>query len=263
MDAGRVVRRWRLLLPESCEDVRATHDAAPPRSHAILPFRVANGHLPAPTEPGSEHRLPDGEPSLEREAKRLGFDESVSLGWPDGERALIFEMDVPRKVARRLRVSGPPGLTWALFEPGVDGCWRPRSTASAAGYAGGASHVKLSAGRLGTRAISRFRRGAGWPGRDGLRRRRCEGGSLAVSRPCARAASLRGRNARARRRALTRRGGAHLPDYRECLDHVGDGADRCGLPDVPGGVHGQHAVALLLQHAHPARGAVAPVAHLR
>jgi cellulose synthase/poly-beta-1,6-N-acetylglucosamine synthase-like glycosyltransferase len=135
-----------LLLPESCENVRAMHDAAPPRSPAILAFRVANGQLPAPTEPGSEPRRPDGEPSLEREAKRLGFDESTSLAWPEGERALIFEMDVPRKVARGLRVSGPPGLAWALFEPGVDGGWRPRSTASAAGFAGGASHVKLSQG---------------------------------------------------------------------------------------------------------------------
>ena len=144
MHVERVVGRWRLLLPASCTDERATPGAAARPSPDVLAFRVANGHLPAVAE--AELQLADGEQFIEREARRLGLDESTSLEWADGERALIFEMDVPRNQARRLRVSGPTDLAWALFEPGADGDWRSRATASAVGFAADASQVKLRQG---------------------------------------------------------------------------------------------------------------------
>jgi cellulose synthase/poly-beta-1,6-N-acetylglucosamine synthase-like glycosyltransferase len=142
----RVAGGWRLWFPASCTDERAKLDAVARPSPDVLAFRVANGHLPATGEAAAELQLADGEPFIEREARRLGLDESTSLEWADGERALIFEMEVPRNQARRLRVSGPSGLAWALFEPGADGDWRPRATASAVGFAAGTSQVKLRPG---------------------------------------------------------------------------------------------------------------------
>jgi cellulose synthase/poly-beta-1,6-N-acetylglucosamine synthase-like glycosyltransferase len=62
------------------------------------------------------------------------------------ERAIIFELDVPRQQVRKLRVTGPSGLAWALFDPGADGEWRSRASASAVGFAAGATQVKLQPG---------------------------------------------------------------------------------------------------------------------
>jgi cellulose synthase/poly-beta-1,6-N-acetylglucosamine synthase-like glycosyltransferase len=133
VEAERVVGRWRLQLP-----------ASTPSPQGAIAFRVANGYLPAPTAP----RSVDVDPSRERAARRLAFDEtpSVELEWPYGERAMLFEIDVQRPMVRRLRISGPPGLAWALFAPGTDGGWRQRSTASAVGFAGGESQVTLEPG---------------------------------------------------------------------------------------------------------------------
>src|SRR5690606_20857535 len=82
----------------------------------------------------------------EHEAQRLGLDETLATEWPEGARALIFEIDVPRSDVRNLRVSGPDGLAWALFDPGTDGGWRSRATARAVGFADGTSQVKLDPG---------------------------------------------------------------------------------------------------------------------
>jgi hypothetical protein len=244
-----------MLVPEPCAGVHVTHDPAqaPSLSQTILAFRVANGHLPAPT--GTEPRLSDGERELERDAKRLGFDESVSFAWPEGERALMFEIDVPRNVARGLRISGPPALAWALFEPGTDGGWRPRSTASATGFAGGESQVKLAQGAWAL-VLFHDADSEAVPGAaveiafededakavpsafhaDAHELRRFVLGTLVLAAALSR-----------------RRSGPYLPDHREHLDHVGTGSGRRGVPAVPRVVHGQHAVALLLQHADPAR----------
>jgi cellulose synthase/poly-beta-1,6-N-acetylglucosamine synthase-like glycosyltransferase len=142
---GRV-ERWRLLLPASRTNECAALDAGVGSSAEVLAFQVANGHLPAAAKAEAEPQLAEVGRSLEREAKSLSLNEPVSLEWPDGERAVIFEMDVPRHQARSLRVSGPTSLAWALFEPGADGGWRSRATASAVGFAAGASHVKLRTG---------------------------------------------------------------------------------------------------------------------
>lgn len=145
MGVERVVDKWRLLLPESRTNERAL-DAAARTLPEVLAFQVANGHLPAAAEAQADLQLAVGGQSLEREAKCLGLDEPVSFEWSDGERAVIYEMDVPRNHVRTLRVSGPPSLAWAMFEPGADGGWRSLATASAVGFAGGTSQVKLRPG---------------------------------------------------------------------------------------------------------------------
>jgi cellulose synthase/poly-beta-1,6-N-acetylglucosamine synthase-like glycosyltransferase len=111
-----------------------------------LAFKVANGHMSDGAQVQIESHLADAEPSLEHRAKILNLDEPISLDWIEGERAAIFEMEVPRNQVRMLRVSGPTSLAWALFEPGADGGWRSLSNASAVGFAGGTSQVKLRAG---------------------------------------------------------------------------------------------------------------------
>ncbi len=140
----RVVGRWRLSLPIPREDEPAP-DSAARRSQDLLAFRVANGHLPAAAD--AEVQLADGETFVN--AMPLALNESASLEWANGERALIFEMNVPRNQVRRLRVSGQTDLAWALFEPGADGDWRARATASAVGFAADASQVKLQQGVCG------------------------------------------------------------------------------------------------------------------
>jgi cellulose synthase/poly-beta-1,6-N-acetylglucosamine synthase-like glycosyltransferase len=142
----RVVGRWRLLLPATRTDESATRDATTRPAQELLAFGVANGHLPVTAPAASERLFADGEKFLEREAERIGLDESMPFEWADGERARAFEIEVPRNQARRLRVSGPAGLAWALFQPGTDGDWRSRSTASAVGFAAGVSQVKLGPG---------------------------------------------------------------------------------------------------------------------
>src|SRR6185369_17455764 len=101
-----------LLLPDSCTTERATSGTEARPSAKFLAFRVANGHLPARAD--AEIQSPHGGPSIEREAKRLDLDGVESIEWPDGERALIFEIDVARKLTGRLRVSGPADVAWAL-----------------------------------------------------------------------------------------------------------------------------------------------------
>jgi hypothetical protein len=135
-----------LSVPESSARERASLDAAARPAPNILAFRVANGHLPSATKANTEAQFVNDEQSVERESKRLDLNEPVSFEWPEGERALIFEVHAPRSQRRRLRVSGPTGLAWALFEPGVDGDWRSRASASAVGFADGTSQVKLGSG---------------------------------------------------------------------------------------------------------------------
>lgn len=146
MGVERVVERWRLLLPPSHTNERTARDVAARPAAEALAFQVANGHRPAAANAAVGLQLAEGGQSLEREAKRLGLDEPLSLEWSAGERAIILEMDVPRDQARRLRLSGPTNLAWALFEPGEDGSWRSRATASAVGFAAGTSKVKLRTG---------------------------------------------------------------------------------------------------------------------
>ena len=146
MHVERVTGRWRLSVPESSARERASLDAAARPAPNILAFRVANGHLPFAAKAHTEAQFAHGEQSVERESKRLDLNEPVSFQWPEGERALIFEVHAPRNQRRRLRVSGPTGLAWALFEPGVDGDWRSRASASAVGFADGTSQVKLGSG---------------------------------------------------------------------------------------------------------------------
>jgi cellulose synthase/poly-beta-1,6-N-acetylglucosamine synthase-like glycosyltransferase len=140
------IEKWRLLLPEPRTNERAGLDAAARTLPEVLAFQVANGHLPAAAQAEAELQLAEGGKSLKREAKLLDLNEPVSFEWLDGERAVIFEVDVSRDQARRLRVSGPTSLAWALFEPGADGGWRSRATASAVGFAAGTSHVQLRTG---------------------------------------------------------------------------------------------------------------------
>jgi cellulose synthase/poly-beta-1,6-N-acetylglucosamine synthase-like glycosyltransferase len=160
MGVERVVGRWRLLLPASRTNERAALDVSARPSAEVLAFEVANGHLPATPKAADGLQLAEGAQSLEREAKRLGLDEPVSLEWPADERAVIFEIDVPRNQARRLRLSGPTHLAWALFEPGADGSWRSRATASAVGFADGTTKVNL---RTGVWALVLFRDSAAVP----------------------------------------------------------------------------------------------------
>jgi hypothetical protein len=135
-----------LLLPASRTIEPAAQEAAARPSAEALAFQVANGHLPAAAKAETEFQLAEGDQSLEREAKCLSLDNTVSLEWSEGEHAAIFEMSVPRNQTRRLRVSGPTGLAWALFDPGDDGGWRSRATTSAVGFAGSTSVVKLRPG---------------------------------------------------------------------------------------------------------------------
>jgi cellulose synthase/poly-beta-1,6-N-acetylglucosamine synthase-like glycosyltransferase len=146
MGVEGVIEKWRLLLPESRTNERAGLDAAARTLPEVLAFQVANGHLPAAANAQADLQLADGGQSLEREAKCLGLDEPVSFEWSEGERAVIFEIDVLRNHVRTLRVSGPTSLAWALFEPGADGGWCSLATASAVGFAGGTSQVKLRPG---------------------------------------------------------------------------------------------------------------------
>ena len=152
-DVERDVEGWRLLLSESRTNDRVALDEPAQPSAEVLTFKVANRHLPAVANAEDELSFAKVELSfakdvqyLEREAEYLALDEPVSLDWSEGERARIFEIDVPRNQVRTLRVSGPTSLAWALFEPGVDGGWRSLATASAAGFAGGTSQVKLRPG---------------------------------------------------------------------------------------------------------------------
>ena len=150
MGVEQVVERnlegWRLLLSESRTNERVARDAAARPAVEVLAFQVANGHLPVAAKAKAEPQLAEGGQSFELNAKCLALDEPVSLHWSEGERARIFEVDVPRNQVRTLRVSGPTSLAWALFEPGTDGGWRSRATAGAVGFAAGTSHVKLRPG---------------------------------------------------------------------------------------------------------------------
>src|SRR5690606_4135726 len=121
--------RWRLSFSNRKHELE--DPASSPRFAAgVLAFHVANGHLR-----GGANVQP-----------RCADDEVSSIGWVDGERALILEIDVPRSEVRKLRISGPSGLAWALFDPGTDADWRPRASASAVGFAAGTSQVKLRPG---------------------------------------------------------------------------------------------------------------------
>jgi len=135
--------RWRLSFSNRKHELE--DPASSPRFAAgVLAFHVANGHLRGGAN--VQPRCADDEQLIEREARRIGLDEVSSIGWVDGERALILEIDVPRSEVRKLRISGPSGLAWALFDPGTDADWRPRASASAVGFAAGTSQVKLRPG---------------------------------------------------------------------------------------------------------------------
>ena len=131
-DVERDVQGWRLLLPASRTSERVLDEPTQPTAE-VLTFKVANRHLPAVANAQAELSLAEDVRYLDFDAKCLDLDEPASLNWSEGERALIFEVDVPRNQVRTLRVSGPTSLAWALFEPGVDGGWRSLANASAAG----------------------------------------------------------------------------------------------------------------------------------
>jgi cellulose synthase/poly-beta-1,6-N-acetylglucosamine synthase-like glycosyltransferase len=149
VDTGRGVSGWLLALSESCTKERAALEGPVRPSTVDLAFKVANRHLPAAVNAEAELPFAQDRRHLELEAKCLGLDEPITLDWSEGERARIFEVDVSRNQTRTLRVSGPASLAWALFEPGADGGWRSLPTASAAGFAGGTSHIKLRPGAWG------------------------------------------------------------------------------------------------------------------
>src|ERR1700733_7038289 len=140
------VGRWRLLLPALGTNEQAALDAPTGALAKALTLKVANSHLPGAVHAESELSFVENGQLLAREAKCITLDEPVTLDWSEGERALIFEVDVSRNQTRTLRVSGPTSLAWALFEPGTDAGWRSLAAASAAGFAGGTSHLKLRPG---------------------------------------------------------------------------------------------------------------------
>ena len=138
--------RWRLFIPDPRTNPRVTLDIPAAKfSSEVFAFKVANGHLPAAAQaPAEAQAVP--EHWFERDAGRLHLDEAASVEWVEGERAAIFEVDVPRNQVRTFSVSGPSSLAWALFEPGLNGGMRSLATASAVGFAGGTSQVKLQRG---------------------------------------------------------------------------------------------------------------------
>jgi glycosyl transferase family 2 len=103
---------------------------------------VANKRFRGPAEAAGTE-VPDGA-SVQGPARAIDSNVATRIEWPSGERVLLFEIDVRRPSRRQLRVRGPNGVTWALFAPGTDGDWRPRSSAAATGVAGGTTHTKFS-----------------------------------------------------------------------------------------------------------------------
>jgi cellulose synthase/poly-beta-1,6-N-acetylglucosamine synthase-like glycosyltransferase len=134
------------LLPALGTNEQAALDAPTGALAKALTLKVANRHLPGAVNAESDLSFAENAQFLARDAKCITLDEPVTLDWSEGERALIFEVDVSRNQTRTLRVSGPTSLAWALFEPGADGGWRSLAAASAAGFAGGTSQVKLRPG---------------------------------------------------------------------------------------------------------------------
>src|SRR5690606_42144635 len=114
--------RWRLSFSNRKHELE--DPASSPRFAAgVLAFHVANGHLRGGAN--VQPRCADDEQLIEREARRIGLDEVSSIGWVDGERALILELDVSRSEVRKLRICGPSGLARALINPSTAEDWRP------------------------------------------------------------------------------------------------------------------------------------------
>lgn len=145
-DVERDDVRWQLLVSATRTNERATQDDPTIPSPDVLSFRVANRRLPVVSSDSAEPASAHGVIIKERVAQTLDLDEPVSIDWAQGERARIYEIEVSRNQVRKLKVSGPGSLAWALFDPGLDGGWRSAASASAAGFAGGTSHVKVRPG---------------------------------------------------------------------------------------------------------------------
>ena len=128
--------RWQLITPARRPDA---HD--PQDEQRALDFLVANKRLGISVEAAS--RVPEGA-SIHRPARAINCNVPTRVEWPSGEQALLFELDVRRASTRKIRVRGTKGVAWALFSPGTDGAWRPRSTAAATGVAGGTTHTTFS-----------------------------------------------------------------------------------------------------------------------
>jgi hypothetical protein len=134
MQAPKPDGRWSLLVPTG-----ALHPAGAAREPP-LGFLVANGRLPT-AEP---NRIDASEATaLEGPPRVIDWNAPKRIEWSPDDRAVLFEIHVPRPSTRQIRVLGPSGVAWALFAPGTDGGWRPRTSAAATGVAGGTTHVKL------------------------------------------------------------------------------------------------------------------------
>src|SRR5437870_1768073 len=129
--------RWHLLVPPRTRDEHH-HENEP----WALDFLVANKRLCTSSEAAGSH-VPEGA-SIHWPARAIDWNVPTRIEWPSGERALLFEIDVRRPSTRQVRVRGANGVAWALFAPGIDGGWRPRSSAAATGVAGGTTHTTFS-----------------------------------------------------------------------------------------------------------------------
>jgi Glycosyl transferase family group 2 len=126
-----------LLVPPPTSDQKHSENESP-----ALDFLVANKRLLSPAEAvGTE--VPEGA-SIHWTARAIDCSVPTRIEWPSGERVLLLEIEVRRPSRRQLRVRGPNGVAWALFAPGTDGDWRPRSSAAATGVAGGTAHTTFS-----------------------------------------------------------------------------------------------------------------------
>ncbi len=128
--------RWYLLVPPPTRDQHRV-DARP----GTLDFLVASGCLPTSEVAGTY--APEGA-SLQVPSRTIDWNVPMRIEWSPGEQARLFEIHVPRPSTRQLRVHGPSGVAWALFQPGTDGGWRPRASAAATGVSGGTTHTKFS-----------------------------------------------------------------------------------------------------------------------
>jgi cellulose synthase/poly-beta-1,6-N-acetylglucosamine synthase-like glycosyltransferase len=102
---------------------------------------VANKRFRTRSSEAAGSHVPDG--VIHWPFRAIDWNVPTRIEWPSGERVLLFEIDVRRPSRRRVRVRGPNGIAWALFAPGTDGGWRPRSSAVATGVAGGTTQTKF------------------------------------------------------------------------------------------------------------------------
>src|SRR5262245_14581547 len=147
--------RWHLLIPPRSRDEQ-DHEEEP----KAFDFLVANKRLRPSSEAAGTHVAE--KISVRWPARTIDWNVPTRIEWPSGERALLFEIEVRRPSRRQIRVRGENGVAWALFAPGADGGWRPRSSAAATGVAGGTTQIKFP--KAGVWALVLFRDGRRLPG---------------------------------------------------------------------------------------------------